>query len=211
MLDILNYLNTEKSKETFVFGTYEFEYMREKMIDKLFGNALNKEELFPQTEWKIGKDKANVKKPLRPDTIMEYEGKYYVLDAKYYKFGLKGHSYVDHLPNSSSIYKQIAYGKYIFDLNKEPNMDCDSYNAFLMPFNKCDNDLNINNDDIAYIGEAYSKVDYDDKLKHTKVQGIVIDTEFLMSNYRTSNKNKYIKELAETIEKSYKCNHPNEN
>ena len=63
-----------------------------------------------------------------PDTIMIYNGKYYVLDAKCYKYGWTG--IPDHLPNGSSINKQITYGEY---LEKHKGINADSvFNAFIM-------------------------------------------------------------------------------
>lgn len=65
-----------------------------------------------------------------PDTVMLYNGKVYILDAKYYRYG-NTHK-PEHLPDSSSINKQITYGEYIQSMGIENDS---LFNAFLMPYN----------------------------------------------------------------------------
>ena len=48
---------------------------------------------------------------LEPDTTMLHDNKIYVIDAKFYKFGVSGNP--GDSPESSSINKQITYGEYI--------------------------------------------------------------------------------------------------
>lgn len=111
MLDMLEYMDEKTTEHTFYFGTDDFDHVWEKIIDKAFGER-NKDKYFPRTRWLLDqKKKSKEKHPLMPDTIMIYEDKYYVLDAKCYRFGWTG--VPDHLPNASSISKQITYGEYL--------------------------------------------------------------------------------------------------
>lgn len=125
---------------------------------------------------------------------MVYGDKYYVLDAKLYRYGWTANP--EHLPNGSDINKQITYGEYIKRCKNLPNERL--YNAFIMPYNK-DNNLFMINGNMGNIGEAVG--DWRGNTQYyERIQGIVIDTRYLMYNYiGTSEKQK--KELAECIEK----------
>lgn len=132
--------------------------------------------------------------PLEPDTVMLYNQKIYVLDAKYYRYGISGNPL--HLPNSASINKQITYGEYI---KKEFNMKNENlYNAFIMPFNSSNNCFNITTP-IGNIGEAIGIWKENDS-NFERIQGILIDIRHLMYNYLGDHK-KIISRLAESIEK----------
>lgn len=128
-----------------------------------------------------------------PDTIMIYNDKYYILDAKCYKYGWTGAP--DHLPNGSSINKQITYGEY---LEKYKGVDTNSlFNAFIMPYNMEKNRFNLTSV-VENIGEAVGDWRYNKKY-YERIQGIVMDTRYLMYHYS----GKPIKEkvaLAECIE-----------
>ena len=124
--------------------------------------------------------------------------KVYVLDAKYYRYGITGEA--KHLPNSSSINKQITYAEYIQgneELKKIHGEDFQIYNAFLMPFNMEENDFSI---DVpcGNIGEAKSTWKHD-RYDYERVQGIVVDIHYLMHKYYGSHK-KITKEIADMID-----------
>ena len=134
-------------------------------------------------------------KPLEPDTIMIYEDKIYVIDAKYYRYGKTGNP--DHLPSTSSINKQITYGEYVKEKKGK-----DPFNAFLMPYNMHENPFELNGE-FATIGEAISKWKSGNN-KYEHIQGILVDTRFLMHNYE--NKKSNIIKLAKSIEDSFQRN-----
>lgn len=204
MLLMIQYLDEQSSEKQYFFGTDFFNRIWEKMIDKAFG-INNKEEYFPHPHWYLdyGSQKNNT--PLQPDSIMIYNGKTYVLDAKLYRYGFSG--VPEHLPSGPDINKQITYGEYIERVKKVP--DDQLYNAFILPFNrnnnpfyKMDSDGNVVPDitsDIANFGEATGDWKPDPK-KYERIQGIVIDTRFLMYNYVCMPDKKKL-ELAEAIEK----------
>ena len=78
----------------------------------------------------------------------------YVIDAKFYKFGVSGNP--ADLPESSSINKQITYGEYIATqewFRERYGDDVPVYNAFLMPYSALDNRFGTN-DIFVNIGEA---------------------------------------------------------
>lgn len=183
MLDILNFENTTENSEQFYFGTNNFEYIWERLIQATFGNV-EKNYYFPRTKWllKIGKNSENA--ALEPDTIMKESGDVFILDAKYYKYGVT--RYPSDLPNSSSINKQISYGEYVsFDkkFEEERKAGMEVYNAFLMPYDSCEDIYNFEEKVENYysIGEAVSEWK-DGKKKYQRVQGILVDIKWLIKN-----------------------------
>lgn len=84
------------------FGVNRFEYDWEGMIDYVFGEE-NKDEFFPHAKWHIVKGNGYTveSSALEPDTIMLQNGKCYILDAKYYNYGISWNP--NALPASSSI------------------------------------------------------------------------------------------------------------
>lgn len=197
MIAMLEFLDSEHDKKQYYFGTDRFEYVWEKLIDEVFG-IRGKEEFFPRTKWglKFAAQKDNY--ALEPDTIMICNNKIFVIDAKYYRYGVTG--LPKHLPESTSINKQITYGEYIGN-NAELRKKYEGwpiYNAFLMPYNKDSNPFSITGEYFANIGEATSEWKIGTE-PYEHVQGIVVDIRFLMNNYYGSHRSKIIK-MAKVIE-----------
>lgn len=194
MLDMIKYMDERPNEKQFYFGTDRFEYVWERLIDKIFGES-NKEDYFPKAQWKLRYGKNHDSSALQPDTIMIYNDKIYILDAKYYRYGVTG--IPNHLPNSSSINKQITYGEYV---DKHMNWDNKKiFNAFLMPFNS-KNNLFKTNKIFENIGEATGEWrDVTAMTNYDKVQGIVVDVRALMYN-RLGKSPISIKQLASAIE-----------
>ena len=175
----------------YLFGTFEFEYIWEKVIDRAFG-IKDKKRFFPRSHWHLASTQSN--HALEPDTIMISKGTAYVLDAKYYRYGQTANP--NHLPDTSSIHKQITYGEFIF---AHPELGFPQiFNAFLLPGDlqngpfSCDNNIN-------YIGYADSDWKSNNQT-FEKVAGIVVDTKHLMSNYKNSAP--LIDALASTIKEN---------
>ena len=192
MKDMLLYMDEEPSDKSFFYGTEDFEHVWEKLIDHAFGER-DKDKYFPRSRWLLQYGQYKEKRPLMPDTIMIYNGKYYILDAKYYKYGVTG--IPDHLPNGSSINKQITYGEY---LEKYKGVSANSlFNAFIMPYNMTNNMFGLT-ENVGYIGEAIG--DWRRNKKYfERIQGIVMDTRYLMYHYM-GNLMKEKADLAECIE-----------
>ena len=109
MLAIIDFEGDNDTDRNYRYGTYRFEYVWEKMIDKVFGIP-DKADYFPKTAWYLNGDRYD-NASLEPDTIMLYGSNIYILDAKYYKYGVTGKAY--DLPESVSVNKQITYGEYV--------------------------------------------------------------------------------------------------
>ena len=198
MLAVLKQLDDDSQTE-FRYGTYRFEYVWEKMIDKVFGIP-EKVEYFPKTTWNLENGKKYGNAFLEPDSIMLYDGKVYVLDAKYYKYGWSGAP--GHLPESTSINKQITYGEYIAKSEKflKEGKHPTVYNAFLMPYDSKGKRFPAGKP-IHYIGTATS--DWKDSTaKYENVIGILMDVKYLME-IDSRHDDTEIMKLAKLIEE--KC------
>ncbi|SHI17517.1 LlaJI family restriction endonuclease [Sporanaerobacter acetigenes] len=202
MLAIIDFRNSADDPEEFYFGTNNFEYIWEKLIDETYG-IKEKDYYFPRTTWRL--DFGERHNPaLEPDSIMVTNEHICVLDAKYYKYGHSGKP--SDLPRSTSINKQITYAEYIAEnskFEKERGEGKDVLNAFLMPFSKANNIFGTS-DNYFSIGEAvagwkHSTRDYE------RVQGILVDVKTLIANSTRPNRQE-IKNLSKAIEESLKKN-----
>lgn len=189
-------------KSNYMYGTYRFEYVWEKLIDRAFGE-LDKEKYFPKTTWRRPGKNDYDNACLEPDTIMLYKDKIYVLDAKYYKFGATGRT--SDMPESTSINKQITYGEYIAetDLFKKNGRVPTVYNAFIMPYS-ADSQLWKSDANLLYVGEAVSNWK-SNKKTYERVQGILLDVRYLMGMTIRKDENEIMK-LARFIESAIEEN-----
>lgn len=194
MINIISNAN-EKIDDTFnaAFGVYRFEYIWEGLIDYVFGED-NKDIYFPHAHWHIikGKGYHSESSALEPDTIIKSDdGKFYIIDAKYYKYGVTGNPL--HLPASSSIEKQIVYAEYI---EKQFGVDNSNiYNAFAMPFQS-------NDEEQPYKFVSVGTGDWKQQVKNYEyVLGILMDTRYIIDTYAKHNL-KEIDALTDLIEKS---------
>jgi hypothetical protein len=149
------------------------------MIDHVFGED-NKEKYFPHATWHIISGNSVVSSALEPDTIMLHEDKVYILDAKYYKYGITRNPM--HLPASSSIEKQIVYGEYV-----ETNLGIPRdkiYNAFVMPFDSGSEDDPYR---FVSVGTADWKTYGINSANYEYVLGILMDTRYLLEQHSKHN------------------------
>ena len=191
MLAIIDFEGDRNSDKTYRYGTYRFEYVWEKMIDKVFGIE-NKADYFPKTSWWIDKTK-HENASLEPDTIMISGTNVYILDAKYYKYGATGR--LGDLPESTSINKQITYGEYVANNIVDNGV---VYNAFLMPFDSLGKLWEAG--EVIHIGEATGDWRENDKT-YERVQGILVDVKYLMHITVREDSNEIFR-LSECISKA---------
>lgn len=176
-----NYINSE-----LLVGTNHFYHAWEIMVNKVFGiSDAKKNYYFPKTSWELYEKYSKGKKnnhPLIPDTIMYDKSpdpsKIFILDAKYYKFGIAFD--INELPGSESLTKQIAYGEYAEKVIKK-NKEIPIYNAFILPFD-CKDEKPIQN--FGYGIVNWKEVDKDIESKpYYKIHGIMIDSKLMMETY----------------------------
>ena len=174
------------------YGTTDFALIWEKLVDYTFGES-DIEQYFPNAKWIILENgREATSSSLRPDTIMKFEEKIYVLDAKYYRYGITMNP--NDLPPTSSIQKQITYARHIKE--RFPDIaENKIYSAFIMP-------AMIGTKDkyqVVSVGlttwEQYSK----NTPNYAYILGILVDTKWLISNYTRKNDNE-IETLSLLIE-----------
>ena len=193
MLAIIDYQGNMNAPDTYMYGTNRFEYVWEKLINRVYGID-DKYNFFPKTEWHVKGEKPYDCSKLEPDTIMKYNGDIYVLDAKYYKYGYTLNP--ADLPQSSDINKQITYGEYVERLRDATEETFEIFNAFIMPFDS-EHFKGKKSEPLINIGEAKSKWKENSKA-YEKIQGILVDTRYFMNIVTNQNKEE-IKKLAKTI------------
>lgn len=191
MLNIVNSRQEDiDSVDKEAYGVDRFEYIWEKMIDHVFGED-NKEKYFPHATWHIISGNSVVSSALEPDTIMLHGDKIYILDAKYYKYGVTRNPM--HLPASSSIEKQIVYGEYVEANQSIPGDKI--YNAFVMPF---DSGSVKEPYRFVSVGTADWKTYSDMSSNYEYVLGILMDTRYLIEQHSKHNVSE-IEKLSELI------------
>ncbi len=170
-------------------GTNSFEYIWEYMVNSVYGN-LDPKLYFPNSKYHlIGYDKDVESSNLRPDTVLEVEKDLYILDSKYYKYGITKNPF--DLPSTDSIQKQITYGDHAKNkIQRHKNI----FNAFIIPYNKYNNKFGINKD-IEYVGFAESNWRNSKEL-YDHISVILVDTKFLIDCYNGQENNNISKLLA---------------
>ena len=198
LLAIIENIGDNETPKDYQYGTNDFEYIWESMIDKAYG-VQNKSDYYPLTRWQLD-DGEHKNRYLRPDAIMLSRGSVYVLDAKYYKYGISGDA--GDLPDSGDINKQITYGEYIAEAETFRNDHGNNppvYNAFIMPYDSFGEEFHTE-ELTHYIGSAVSDWKSSDGTKpYEKVMGILVDVKSLMKDY--AHDDKKIIELADLIER----------
>lgn len=180
MIEIVKHTDEQADSKEFQYGVQRFEYVWENLVDFVFGES-NKEAYFPHATWHIVNGSRSESSALEPDTVMKHDGKFFILDAKYYKFGITG--LAAHLPATSSIQKQITYGDYVAVKGfAEENA---IYNAFVMPYAAKDGEDVLK---FVSVGKA-DWIDYSPETANYKyVLGILLDTRHIMQTYSRLNR-----------------------
>ena len=200
MLDILRHCTTCANLPLCTYGTTDFAAVWEWLIAKAFGNV-SKVGYLPGSHWiltdsnqdstptkSLAADNSKTTKitivansTLEPDTIMHKQGKYYIIDAKYYRYGLTVNA--AHLPQTAAIAKQITYAQ---NLEVKHGIAAERiYNIFLLPYNSTSNQLSTNSI-MSKIGHNVASWCRKNK-PYEKVLGVVLDTGYLIANYRTGS------------------------
>lgn len=228
MLSMVEYLEkglTEdfSTPKDFYFGVNKFDGVWEKMVDGIFGtvvdkteydphlkfvasnvagNAADKAECVDQTLESDGDTGESLRSTLRPDTIMAFDGSVFILDSKYYKFGIKNST--QFLPGAESVCKQMAYAEYVENhMGIAPE---NIFNAFIMPYHAENASLPFGMETRGFIygdwkvvskkGDAEKK-DVREKRPYHKIACICLDMKSVMRNYSPNSDAQ--KQLAELV------------
>lgn len=227
MLKMVRYLGNKEnrgedgSENEPLFGVNTFAPVWEAMVDKIFGKlpqGVAKDKFNPHLRWndgcrdeKLDESEEEIvlndskRSTLRPDTIMVMGESVYILDSKYYKYGLT--RFNSHLPGAESVCKQMAYAEYvethwkeILEENGDPSTSLHSaqddtspkriYNVFIMPYcadaGKWDEIATASprNDVYTMKRVGYIYGDWKDcKRPYHKITCILLDMKSVMRNY----------------------------
>lgn len=208
MLKIVHYLGNRenhgenKNVSEVFFGVNTFAPVWEMMVDKIFGTVSNKSEYNPHLRFVKENDKdpkgqpldddgdtnEKLRSTLRPDTIMVCEDKTFVLDSKFYRYGMTGVK--SHLPGAESVCKQMAYAEYA---QTKWNID-EVYNAFILPYCADAKKWDGNNAKFSENGlfkmcrAGYIYGDWKDHSQdYHKIHCILLDLESVMRNYSANS------------------------
>ena len=195
-----------KTADDFYFGVNKFAPVWEAMVDKIFGTVSidekrtnynpslklvaenNQTSEGDDYQEEVGRNAEYKRSTLRPDTIMIRGQDTFVLDSKYYKYGLTGFN--SHLPGAESVCKQMAYAEYA-KIKKPAN---NVYNAFIMPYcadaGKWDETNAKFSEKFGETGSlkmcraGYIYGDWKDRSKpYHKIACILLDMKSVMRNY----------------------------
>lgn len=190
MISVIDSVDEKSAAKDFQYGVRKFETVWENIIDHVFGES-EKDKYFPHAQWHMIDSNKYESSPLKPDTIMLNGDNFFILDAKYYKYGITGNA--NHLPATSSIQKQITYGEYIAkkqfaDRNK-------IFNAFIMPFERKQEE-----EPYQFVSIGTAKwLNYNQDTENYKyILGILLDTKYIMDTYMRHNE-KEIERMSELI------------
>ena len=120
--------------------------------------------------------------------------KVFVLDSKYYRYGETKNP--NHLPDSSSVVKQIAYAQYIENPEKNTipedvkkyTSNNKIYNAFILPGKKDDDFKNVGFVSADYVfSQSAMQNNKTPEKPYYKIHGILLDIRKLMIHHTKSN------------------------
>ena len=234
MLKMVRYLGNKEnrgedgSENEPLFGVNTFAPVWEAMVDKIFGKlpqGVAKDKFNPHLRWndgcrdeKLDESEEEIvlndpkRSTLRPDTIMVMGEGVYILDSKYYKYGLTKKS--AHLPGAESVCKQMAYAEYVethwkkilgVDSIATPSASLQNdtlpkpiYNAFIMPYCVDAEGASASSATFQMKRVGYIYGDWKDcKRPYHKIACILLDMKSVMRNY--ANNPTAQSELAELI------------
>ena len=180
------------TRKTSYFGTTKFYTVWEKLIDHIYGGVEDIDKFYPHASW-FNMDGTEFKKStkLRPDSIMKNGDKTYILDAKYYTYGIDRKDGT--LPTSSDVQKQITYAENALEKNLGEKDKL--YNAFILPHN------GNKPETVAYATAdwySYSKNDIPD---YFYIPAVLVDTRTVMTAYSAHDADA-IQALADEITKA---------
>ncbi len=198
LLNVIIGLDANIKNNEFVYGVDSYNYIFERMINRIFGNVKDMKAFNPSAKWQLLRNNYSEIKSsdLRPDTILLQGTTAYVLDSKYYRFGYTGVE--SDLPETTSIQKQITYGDFIKKNagGKELRIT-DVYNAFLLPYDK-EREVFRSKDNIQYVGFAKSTWK-DNNERYEFVHTFLIDLKHVVKTWCRFEHNEDVKFLAEEI------------
>lgn len=184
LIEFIKGSGDDTSKDKFEnFSISSFYSVWEDMLRVIFSNEDEKSH-YSRAQWHLGGSPYTCH-PLKPDIILKDNNNFYVIDAKYFTYGLT--FLPKDLPGSSDISKQFNYSSYIAKKNNIPESLVQD--VFLIPYNSNGGDL------FKFIGHATI-----DSHPGRKINCLLVDIKIIMKLYTNGNnyddyKSKLLSEL----------------
>lgn len=201
---ILKMSSDDSFEKQLTYGTRRYEYAWEKMVNNTIGSKIDISKYFPNAYWNILGKKFEDCSKLRPDSLYidRKNNKIYIMDAKYYKYGITGN--ISDLPHTDSIQKQITYGDHISNNYNLYGFEKENiFNTFILPFNKNQQPF-VSHDSICYIGFANSAWrDKKEVYNYERISLLLIDMKYMIDCFYQKEKID-LQNLVKLIEKASK-------
>lgn len=181
MENVMVGLDELSSDNTIVYGVESYHYVFERMIDAIFGNE-DVRDYYPSFKWHLtfSKSQEGLSGPtIRPDTVLRDNNKIYIIDSKYYRYGMLNISETKGLPEAASIVKQITYGSYVSVMNK----DLEVYNVFLLPCKYSRFDEYSERNGVPMIFAGYVSSDWEIDKTYGKIYTFLIDLKYVIKTW----------------------------
>lgn len=201
-----------------IFGTVSLEEKKEYYPNLIFKkNGQKGEEIYKEANNAIDEKKRST---LFPDTIMRINKSLFILDAKYYKFGVVKKNSTHYLPGAESVCKQMAYAEYVeLQTQRKKGAAQDEknaafkgisskliYNAFVMPYcaekEKNVPTLRFNMQNKGFMYGNWKNVQDADRPYHN-IACVLLDTKSVMRNVAPSSAAR--KQLGKLIQDELKA------
>lgn len=225
LLTIVNFLgrkeNLANDGSDIYFGFKKFDHVWEGMIDRIFGTVVNKGNYDPHLKF-VASDVANnaadcaansteenlvsdgdtgesLRSTLRPDTIMALDGSVFILDSKYYKYGIRNNK--QFLPGAESVCKQMAYAEFVE--NRMEVLPEKIFNAFIMPYHAENTSQPLGMENKGFIFGDWKNIkgtSADGNRPYHKIACICLDMKSVLRNYSpNSDAQKSLAEMVRTL------------
>jgi len=182
-----------------VYGVDSYDYVYERMVDSMFSRVEDIRDFYPSATWDLVLEPKELNSSnLRPDTVLIKDGKVYILDAKYYRYGTTFKP--SDMPETTSIQKQITYGEYVKRV--KAGLYEDVFSAFVLPYSKVDNSHNdIFFHNLEFIGLARAKWIDSNAESSRRIVAVLVDTKHLINNWVKKNEDN-IDSIIDIIERN---------
>jgi hypothetical protein len=186
MLNIIKAFDVGISDKAVEYGVDSYEYVFQSLVSSILGNVDDISMYYPRAHYQLpsGRHRSS---SLKPDTVMVDGDSLFIIDSKFYRYGLTNDP--SDLPSSDSVQKQLTYAEFA-KLNMSAGIN-HIYNAFLIPADLSSQQEPDGPKLLSWAGYAQSDWKPNDEDYHT-VQLILIDLRGLMHSWMRRNDIDYV-------------------
>ena len=188
MSNIIRSSSVGITNRTVEYGVDRFDHVFEEVINQLFGKGVDTSDYYPGADYHLLDPPGSFpSSKLRPDTIMIDDETVYILDSKFYRYGVTNSR--SDLPPSNSIQKQMTYAEYV--KQKCPYFK-HIFNAFIIPTKNKESKA-------KWCGYAQSEWKNNDE-EYQKIHIILVDLRSVMISWMRNDESYLKRQLMELID-----------